>query len=321
MKNQKKSSLANIDSNLAVDLANKKIQILEHEIKKLKATSPRLSGTDRLVIESSVNNLKEEIKSIANTNKELERKIADLQKNLPELDRELFNKKLAELRTIREKIKHKEEKYSHEQKIHDQNLEEINKLQEQVKKMNENHLDYLKIESKTENYYSYDIEEIQRILLGLEQDKRYIELQGKQEAEKLLIEIKEYQDKNEILKKELKLKTHDTKIQDYEINNLKRKFRSVSANRFGLLPNFEADSVEFKDDSNVHDVIIVNKLATVKSESRIPSAYKKPPRVDTSSPAAQRIKQLKQELKKAQKEAGLVKKPEKMSKLLKTNKK
>ena len=39
------------------------------------------------------------------------------------------------------------------------------------------------------------------------------------------------------------------------------------------------------------------KLTQVKSESRIPHSFKKPPRPDSNSPAAQRIKQLKQDFK------------------------
>ena len=173
LENQKKPKQEIFDINAAIEVSQKKIKILEHEIKKLKMISPRTTNSDRLTLESTVNKLKEEIKTINTNNKELERKLIDLQRLQPDSNKELIEKKLSELRMIKEKIKQKEEKYAHEKKIHEQNLEEISKLQAKIKekerKNMENQIDILNIGSKTENYYSNDLEGIQKVLFELEQ--------------------------------------------------------------------------------------------------------------------------------------------------------
>ena len=122
-------------------------------------------------------------------------------------------------------------------------------------------------------------------------------------------ECTDYKTKLDLLRRDLKNKIHETKIQDFEINDLKRKLRSVSTKRFAMSPDFVADMAEYSEVPKAKDFENYHKLNSVKSDSRIPSATQRPPRSDTSSPAAQKIRQLRTEIEKVNKQVDMIKKP------------
>lgn len=275
------------DKNAEIESVQKKITLLENEIKRLRAASPRTSGIDRLTLETNARDLREEIKIHQNANRELSRKIEDAYRKTQGSSSETAEKQLAELRSAREKIKIAKEKYLHDKKIHEQNRTEILKLESALKKTPEQ-IDYLKFESRTENFYPQEIEIIKNVLNELENQKKQQDLQLKQESEKLVAEVRICQEKIDILQKDLKGKVHEIKLQDYEINNFKRKLRSISTKRFSTSPDFELDEAP-----------VLSKLSNVKSESKLPPRPR--PRLDSSSPAAQRIKQLRSDIEKVTK--------------------
>ena len=66
-----------------------------------------------------------------------------------------IDKKYSELRYVREKLKKFEEKFSHENKIHDQTLQEIIKLENILRKSIEKIKSSQKFENPTENNISH----------------------------------------------------------------------------------------------------------------------------------------------------------------------
>lgn len=271
-----------------IELLTKKISILENEISSLKARSPRIN--DRLALENLINALKDKIKNQLNSNKEIQKIIDEGQKK----DKKDAGEHLwADLRAARNKLKNIEEKFNLGLKNHEKNLKAICDMEEQISKLQENRVDILKIEPNISSY-TMGIADLKVEFAELEKKRKIQDQQMKSEIDQLQSDIKVRTDHLAELRKELKLKVHELSSNDHEINELKRKLRSTSARKFNNSPNigrFEDLAAEYPGSSGQ------NKLSAVKSESRIPSSFKRPPRPDSNSPAAQRIKILKSETK------------------------
>jgi hypothetical protein len=86
-------------------------------------------------------------------------------------------------------------------------------------------------------------------------------------------------------------------MQEFEINNLKRKIRTASTKRFALTPDFDNEQVDLSNDQQLK----FSKLANVKSESKLPFVMKKPLRSESLYPIHKKIKELKGDHQESQK--------------------
>lgn len=288
------------DFNGQIEAARKKVVALEHEIKNIRNRSPK-AAMGRVELESMLGVLKDRLKLINNSNKQLQRKVNDNQP-LQDSGVQTAEKELAELRSAKEKLKNLQKKYEHEQKIHDQNLNEIQSLEFQFESMQDIKVNIVKINTLSDHFFSNDKEILDKEISDLEYKKRVIEMNFKQEFDKINADLKQCQSNVESFKKELKAKCHAIKIQEHEINYLKRKIRSMSAKRFTVSPELDFLTAEI-DRLDGHE----SKLHNVKSDTYIPKPIRnKPPRSDSFSPAAERLVQLKRDIEKVQKQVDLI---------------
>jgi hypothetical protein len=135
------------------------------------------------------------------------------------------------------------------------------------------------------------VNELKSTLADLETQRWSQEHQLKQEQEKMQNEAEKLQESLIGLKKYLKSKTHEVNTKEFEINELKRQMRSNSARRFSNSPDVGQFDTLIDGDNEF------KVLAMVKSEPRIHPGAKKPPRPESNSPAGQRIKMLRAEMK------------------------
>lgn len=284
-------NLSKNENNQQVETLNKKIVMIEAEIKKLRSKSSQKN--DRFTLENTVNELKEQIRVCVNSTREMKKRLDDLHKGDSRHSEGNPDKIYADLKIYRKKLKYSQDKYDSGLKQHLSNVEEIKKLEENVSRVQAVHVDILKFESNN-NTKDYDIDSLKSEIVELENQKKTQEQLSKQEYEKYQLEVQSISEIIQNLKKNLKAKTHEVNSKDFEINDLKRKLRSTSAKRYSNSPDVGQYDEFLNQDIVKEDS---KKMAQVKSESRIPHSFKKPPRPDSNSPAAQRIKQLKQDFK------------------------
>ena len=298
---QRKVRKTTTSPNNQAQIAEKKISILESEIKSLRLKFPKNNITDRLTLEETVKTLKQDLKSAHATNKNLQRKIEE--PDYKKLNSEDCDKMVSELRTIKEKQKKAEKKYSHEKKIHEQNLVEIKNFESQIKNLESQDIFHndnkslLKTENTAQNLFESDIKSLLIVVNDLEKQKKNNENFFKQEFEKLHEEYERAKKNIESLREELRSKTHENKMQEFEINNLKRKIRTASTKRFALTPDFDNEQVDLSNDQQLK----FSKLANVKSESKLPFVMKKPLRSESLYPIHKKIKELKGDHQESQK--------------------
>lgn len=174
------------------------------------------------------------IKTRESGNKELQKMIGEANKKEK---KESSESKFADLKTARQKIKKIEEKYALETKNHKKNLQAIAEMEEQLGKLQENHVDILVINSYNISRAGYEIADLKSQLSELENQRKLQEAQIKSENENSQLALKVYHEILADLKKELKLRVHEVNTKDHEINELKRKLRSSSTRRFNNSPD------------------------------------------------------------------------------------
>jgi DNA repair exonuclease SbcCD ATPase subunit len=300
------------DNALVAETLQKKISILEGEIKQLKVKSPRNQVSFKLKLEEKVKGLKDRIKVCQNANKELKRKIEENHRAMGKNEGNGMERLLAELRTAQEKLRKAEENYSHERMNYEQTLSEIEGLEAKLSILNTNKVDLLKIESRNASEMLGNIEELKSAALGLEAQKKTIQASSLTEAEQLSKSIKYYEERIETNKKELKSLEHELKLKDFEINELKRKMRSTSARRFANTPDIGDFRVYDDEAPKENTEEKERKMITVRSEFKIGNVVQKPPRADSSSPAAKRMIQLQSEIAKAKSKVDAIQRIGKM---------
>ena len=227
-------NLSKNENHQQLETLTKKISMIEAEIKKLKSKPSQ--ANDRLALESTINELKEQIRVCVNSTREMKKRVDDLHKGDLRHSEGNPDKNYAELKIYRKKLKYSQDKYDAGVKQHLSNLEEIKKLEENANRVHAVHVDILKFESNN-NTKDYDINSVKSELNELENQKKAQEQQSKQEYEKYQLEIQSISDIIQNLKKNLKAKTHEANSKDFEINDLKRKIRSTSAKRYSNSPD------------------------------------------------------------------------------------